>query len=175
MSKNRTNSLKSEQKIEIEDRDLFDHIACEYAEKDFYGLSHKARTFQLKLLLVLFWQIKEGKSLILYWRSVEVMAPQKSNPLIQLARGIKKNDSKYYETPRYFFGSELIALFQRNSYQVDRVKYQEYFSVLFVQIKLKPKIIFTPLRNFSIFLDRFIQIHSNSIWAWNIFLLAKPE
>jgi 2-polyprenyl-3-methyl-5-hydroxy-6-metoxy-1,4-benzoquinol methylase len=100
--------------------------------------------------------------------------PQASNPIFQTLRRLRMLlDRDYSSEQIYFKKDKIVKIFETNGFEIMKIKYQGYFTVPFAQIIIKPSILFKPIVNVLIHVDKFIQNHFNNRFSWNIIWIAR--
>ena len=107
---------------------------------------------------------------------VAFVEPSMGNPFIQVLRFIRKIiDKNYNQDQRNFQKHEIKEIFGNNGFQIEKIKFQGYFSTPFAQVILRPEFLFKPICNLAIRIDRFIQRKFNNPLSWNIVWTAKKH
>ena len=103
--------------------------------------------------------------------------PQRANPLIQMARFIRKRvDSTYDEDQRYFSRSEVLHVFQQTGYQQITLQHQGYISKPFGEVILPFRSIAQYVSKFSVFVDTVLDKRMPSFLrflSWDIIIRGR--
>ena len=98
---------------------------------------------------------------------LEVVEPQRGNPLIQLMRWIRHRVDPAYSREQVFFSvRELLDLFGRHGVEKSSVQYTGFFSTPFAEVILRPNWLFLPLSRLATAIDRWLGRHLPRWLGW---------
>lgn len=109
---------------------------------------------------------------------IVVNEPQSGNPLIQLARGVrKKTDSHYSDDQTVYSGADLRSVFSDAGCELVKLVPQGLLSTPFAEVAMPAQALVTPLSSLACAVDRVTEDSFPRLLrylTWNLIAIAKP-
>ena len=109
---------------------------------------------------------------------IVVNEPQNGNPLIQLARGVrKKTDTHYSEDQTVYSGKDLRAIFSDAGCEVVKLVPQGLLSTPFAEVAMPAQALMTPLSSLTCAVDRTLESGFPRLLgylSWNLIAIGTP-